>query len=202
MVIHDQEQLCPHRGVDPRVWNEWPDEDVGDPALVRPRSFVAAEDLRLCAERLARQAGPAQLGPHRPLRDGDPVPVEQDGRDLGRRAARQLETQRRCLVGQLGVGAHCSGVGSGRGGEPLQTGQTIGVDPAVDGPPRVAPFGAVGVRVGAQGDLANQGASLGMAEPFVRSLRDHPPAMQSDLLSLVGIHVILLPFRPLGALEA
>ena len=53
VVVDDQEQLGPHRGLDPWVRDPGPDQHVGDPALVGCLGLVAAEDLGLGGQRLA-----------------------------------------------------------------------------------------------------------------------------------------------------
>ena len=113
MVIDDQEQPRPRRPLPLRVRHPRADQYVGDPPLVRPRSFVAPVCLGLGGQRLAVQPGAAQLAAHRPLGDGHPVPVVQDRGDLRGGAAGQLQPQRGGLGEQLRVGAHHAGVRPG-----------------------------------------------------------------------------------------
>ena len=54
------------------MWNEWPDEDVGDPALVRSLGLITPEGTLLGGECLAVQPGAPQLLADRALGDADP----------------------------------------------------------------------------------------------------------------------------------
>ena len=193
MIIDDQEQPRPHRPLPPRVRHPRADQHVGDPPLVRPRSFVAPVRLGLGGQRLAVQPGPAQLAAHRPLGDRDPVPVIQDRGDLRGRPAGQLQPQRRGLGEQPRVGAHRAGVGPLRGLERLQPAPMPGPQPPVDRPSRVAPGRPV--RVGVGGDPADQRSPFPGGQPVPGCLGDHRPAVQRDLFLSLVVHFVLLSCR-------
>ena len=195
MIIDDQEQPRPHRPLPPRVRHPRADQHVGDPPLVRPRSFVAPVRPGLGGQRLAVQPGPAQLAAHRPLGDRDPVPVIQDRGDLRGRPAGQLQPQRRGLGEQLRVGAHRAGVGPLRGLERLQPAPMPGPQPPVDRPSRVAPGRPVRVGVGAGGDPADQRSPFPGGQPVPGRLGDHRPAVQRDLFLSLVVHFVLLSCR-------
>jgi hypothetical protein len=137
VVVDDQKELGRRRRGCARVWDGRPDQHVCDPSLVRPLGLEAPEHLRLCLERLALQAPPAQLLSHGALGDVHVVAVPEDEGDLGRRAARELETERGSLLEQLRMGADGPCVRAGLGTEGLEAAGTPGADPAVDRAPRV-----------------------------------------------------------------
>jgi hypothetical protein len=134
VVVDDEEQPGAHGGIDLRVRHIWPDQHVGDPALVRAVRLVAAEDLRLCLEGLSVKATAAQLSTDRPLGDCYPVAVIQDRRDLGGRSARELEAQRCRFIEQLRVGPHRPGVGPLGGLEGVKAAGAPCPYPSVDRP--------------------------------------------------------------------
>ena len=202
VVVDDQEQLGAHRALDPRMRDEGPDQHVGHPALVGAGCFVAAEGLLLGDERLALEATAAQLVAHGALGHRDPVAVEQDPGDLGGRSRRALEAQRAGLFDELGVGAHRPSVSTRLGLQALEPLCPPSPDPAVDGAARIAPLVAVGMAVGAAGDLAHERAALCGGEAFCQCFCDHTEAAQRDLLSGLVVHVVLLFVAPLMAQEA
>ena len=202
MVVDDQEQLGAHRGLDSRVRHPRPDQHVGHPALVRTFCLVAAEGLLFGHQGLALESAPAQLRAHGALWNPDPVAVEEDPGDLGGRSRRALETQRADVVDKLGMRAHRPGVRSRLGLEALQTLSPPHPDPAVDGGPRVAPRGPVGMCVLACGNPSHERAALGFRQAFCERLCDHAVAVQCDLLSDLVVHVILLFMSALVAQEA
>jgi hypothetical protein len=59
MVIDDEEQPSPDRGLDPGPGHPRADEHVGDPPFVGPFGLVTAEHLRLGSQCLAVQTAPA-----------------------------------------------------------------------------------------------------------------------------------------------
>ncbi|MDA8184219.1 MAG: hypothetical protein M0035_07330 [Actinomycetota bacterium] len=83
VVVDDQEQLGPHRGLHPWMRHERSDQDVGHPPFVRSGRLIAAEGLGLGHEGLFVQSGPAQLVAHGALGDPDAMAGEQDPGDLG-----------------------------------------------------------------------------------------------------------------------
>src|SRR5260370_4262771 len=92
MIIDDQEQPGPRRAFPLRVRHPGPDEDVGDPPLVRPGRLIPAVRLRLGRPGPPPPppgAPPARLGP----RCGNPpTPVGLHSRDIRRRTSRATPT--------------------------------------------------------------------------------------------------------------
>jgi hypothetical protein len=195
MVVDDEEQPGPRRALPSRPGHPRAHQDISDPPLVRPGGLVAAVCLRLGGQGLAVQPGAAQLPADGPLRDGDPVAVEQDRGDLRGRAARQLQPQRRGLGEQLRVGAHRPGVGPRRGPQRVQPALAPRSQPPVDRAPRVAAGRPVGMRVGARGDPPDQRPPLRRCQPLHGRLGDHRPPVQRHLLLLLVIHAVLLSRR-------
>ena len=188
VIIDDEEQPGAHRALPAGPGHPGADEHVGDPPLVRPRGLIPAVGLRLGGERLAVQAGAAQLAADGPVGDLHAVPVVQDRGDLHGRASRQLQPQRGRLGEQLRVGAHRAGVGPRRGPQRLQPPGSPLPQPAVDRAPGVTPGRPVRVGVGARGYLADHRAPLRRCQRAAGRLGDHRPAVQRHLLLLPAIH--------------
>jgi len=202
MVIHDQEQPGPHRGLCLRIRHPRADEHVGDPPLVGAGGLIAAVCLRLGAQCRPVQPGAAQLRADGPLRYPHAVAVEQDRGDLRGGASRQLQPQRGGLGEQFRVRAHRPGVGARRGLKRLQPAGPPCPQPPVDRAPRVAAGRAVGMGVGARGYLPRQRPALRRGQPVTGRLGDHCPAVQRDLLLLLVVHAFCLLMPVMAGQEA
>src|SRR6266481_3353865 len=86
------------------------------------------------------------------------------------------------------IAAIWADVGAGAGTKPLQALDLPGPDPAVQGAPAVGAGGAVGQQVGAAGQLPDQGAPLGGAQPGVGGLGDDREAVDGDGFGRVSWH--------------
>ena len=96
--------------------HERPDENIGDPPLVRMLSFVAAEYFRFRGERGAVQTAAMELSANGALGDPDPVAVPNDVSDLGCGTGRDLDPQSGDYISELRMSAHtpdvCAGLGT------------------------------------------------------------------------------------------
>ena len=193
VVIDDQEQPGPHRSVPFRERHPRADENIGDPALVRPFRLVAAVGLRGGFQRGPVQPGAAQLPADGPVGDLHAVPVLQDRGDLRRGPARHLQPQSGSLGEQLRHSPHRPGIGPLRGPQRVHSAFAPGPQPAVDRAARVPACRPVRVRVLAGGDLPHHRAPLGTGQLAVRGLGNHRPPVQCDLLPRLLIHPGALP---------
>ena len=202
VVVDDQEQLGPHRGVGFRPGHVWPHQHVGDPALVGARRLIAAECLGLGLKGGAVQAATVQLVADGAFRHRNPVTVPKNRGDLGRRARRDLEAQSRRLGEEFRVGPDHAGVGPGCGRQGGEATAPPGTDPPVDGVARVAALVSVRVGMGPVCRGAHQCAPFGLGQPVGRCLGDDRPAVKRNGLVVVVIHLVSSSVQSLMGQEA
>ena len=114
MVVDDEEELGPHRGVDLGSGTKGPTRTSVIHAD-SPFGLVAAEHLGLCGQRFFVQTSAPQLLADGALGHADAVAVEEDRGDLRRRAAGELQAQRRGFGEELGMARTVPVSARGRG---------------------------------------------------------------------------------------
>src|SRR5712691_4591948 len=181
--------------------NEWTNQHVADPHLIRSVSLEATESTWLTGQRRPLEATALEMLANGALGDADAMAGKEDGPDLGGRAGGQLDPQGADLVKELRVAADRAQVSAWVGLEAIQALLAIGADPAVERAARVLTLAAIGMLVQLARQLAHQPSAVGWTEPRTDGFGDDTVTEQRGGFGGLGGHGAGPPSRD-GAIQS